>query len=341
MKLGYGLLSGQRAPGDPRSWQDVYEETLVLTEDADRLGIDSVWTTEHHFVDDGYMPSLLVTSAAMAARTTRVRIGTGVLLAPMYHPLRLAEDAATVELLSHGRLVLGVGLGWSATEYSALGADKTRRGRAMEEILPILQQAWSGEPVDHRGDVYTIDPVAVRPTPERPIPVVIGGSQEPAVRRAARLADGFYSPSRRDTFLAQIGFAVDEMERIGRDPSEFWWLNQQTVWVCDDPDRGWEEALPYMNYVWWKYSDMEASAGRGTGPLPEAELDRDAASAMRRQVLIGPAEAIAEQLAEMREAAGVPFDFIARSYFPGMAFEQQREQLARQAEELVPLLADL
>lgn len=341
MKLGYGLLSGQRSPGDPRSWQDVYDETLVLAEDADRLGIDSIWTTEHHFVDDGYMPSLLVMSAAIAARTTRVRIGTGVLLAPMYHPLRLAEDAATVELLSHGRLVLGVGLGWSATEYSALGADKRRRGKAMDEILPILQKAWSGEPVDHQGDVYRLDRVAVRPTPGTRIPVVVGGNLEPAVRRAARLADGFYSPSRRDTFLTQIAQARDEMERVGRDPSGFWWINQQTAWVCDDADEGWEEALPFMNYVWWKYSDMEASAGRGPGPLPEAVLDMDAATAMRRQVLIGPAEQIAEHLAEVRAAAGVPFDFIARSYFPGMPFSQQREQLARQAEELAPLLAEL
>ena len=189
--------------------------------------------------------------------------------------------------------------------------------------------------------MYRLDPVAVRPTPQDPIPLVVGGNLEPAVRRAARLADGFYSPSRRDTFVKQIAYAHDEMERIGRDPSGFWWINQQTVWVCDDADRGWEEALPFMNYVWWKYSDMEASARRGSGPLPEAVLDPDGADAMRRQVLIGPADQIAEQLAEVRTAAGVPFDFIARSYFPGMAFSQQREQLARQAEELVPLLADL
>jgi probable F420-dependent oxidoreductase len=338
MPLGFGLLSAQLRPGET-DWTRTYDETVRLAVEAERLGYTSVWTTEHHFVDDGYMPSLLVVSAALAQATSRIELGTGVILAPMHHPLRLAEDAATVQLLSHGRLVLGLGLGWSEVEYEGLGADARRRGAAMDEILGILPQAWTGEPFRHDGAVYSLPTLGVRPRPPSRIPVVIGGGAEPAIRRAARLADGLFSNATGERFLEQVRWVLDECEQIDRDPATFRFIHYSVLM----PGASRDDALArYRDALWaltWKYSDMEASATRSLPPsapppVPEHSDER----LIGRTAFAGTPDELVAPLRELRDRAGVPVEFVARSHFPMLEWDAQVELMQRLAEDVAPHL---
>lgn len=335
MALGFGLLSGQRVADDPRSWEDVYRELIELTVHVERRGYSSVWTTEHHFVDDGYMPSLLVTSAAMAAVTSRISIGTGVLLAPLHHPIRLAEDAATVQVIANGRLLLGLGLGWSETEFSTFGADITTRGKAMSEILQFLPKAWSGEPFQWEGDVYSYPELAVRPAPSTKIPVIVGGSVDAAVRRAARYADGFFSNAAPARFAAQVEVATEEMERIGRDPSKFRWIYYSVMYPGPR-----DEILEQVWHQVWKYADMEDSATRG-GPIARTPaLTDEGAERLRKRIFGGSPEEIIHMIGTLRDTVGVPVEWVARSHFSDLHYGQQVEIVDRLAQTVMPHLPE-
>jgi probable F420-dependent oxidoreductase len=336
MGLGFGLLSAQLRPGET-DWTRAYDETIRLAVEAERLGFTSVWTTEHHFVDDGYMPSLLVVGAALAQATSRIELGTGVILAPMYHPLRLAEDAATVQLLSHGRLTLGLGLGWNEVEFTGLGADARRRGAAMEEILGILPQAWTGDPFTHHGAVYDLPTLAVRPAPSTRIPILVGGGAEPAIRRAARLADGIFVSSPVAKFVEQVHWVLDECERIGRDPTSFRFIHYSVL--LSGPSR--EAALAhYRDAAWavlWKYSDMGASATRPLPPPSPPPFERPLEDLVRgRATSAGTPDELVEALLDIRAQAGVPVEFVARSHFPLLDYEAQVELMHELAEGVAP-----
>lgn len=178
-RIGVGLWSGQH--GDPR-------DAVVLAADAEEAGFDSFWVTEHHGMPDGYLPAPLTLLAALAPVTRRIELGTGVLLAPLHQPLRIAEDAALVDRLSGGRLLLGLGLGYAEHEYRAFGVDPATRGARLEALVATLRTAWTGEPFSCRE--LGLDDVRVTPVPARRIPVWLGGYAAAAVARAGRIADG-------------------------------------------------------------------------------------------------------------------------------------------------------
>ncbi len=338
MSLGFGLLSAQLRPGEI-DWLRAYDETIRLAVEAESLGLSSIWTTEHHFVDDGYMPSLAVVSGAIAAATSSIEIGTGVILAPLQHPLRLAEDAATVDLLSEGRFILGLGLGWSEIEFEGLGANIKKRGAAMEETLSILRQSWTGQPFHHRGSIYQLPELAVRPAPSFRIPILIGGGAEPAIRRAARLADGIFSNVAPDKLVLQLQWIRDECERIGRDPSELRIVHYSVILPGRSADEAWERYAEHVWHMTWKYSDMEASARRPDPPPPAPDLTEDGRSRLQgRFTVAGSSDEIVATLLGVREQASLPVEFVARSYFATLEYQEQVELMQQLAEEVAPHL---
>jgi alkanesulfonate monooxygenase SsuD/methylene tetrahydromethanopterin reductase-like flavin-dependent oxidoreductase (luciferase family) len=331
MEVGFGLISCQRPAEDARSDQDLYREALELAAEAERLGYDSVWVSEHHFVDDAYMPSVLPVCAAIAARTERIRIGTALLLAPLIDPLRLAEDAFTVDLLSAGRLTLGLGLGWREEEFDALGVPLRERVARLRRAVDVLRTAGAGE---------LVDGVAVTPGPAQPggPPLWIGAMAEPAVRRAGRIADGFMGTEvTPESFGEQVRWAREELERAGRDPDSFTWSLHLPTFAW--PGGGaWERVRDHHWYVTWKYEDMDAARSRTQPAAPTPPLPAAREAELRDSIVMGTPEQVAEQLRAFGDAAGGNLHYIARLYWPGMDPALQREAMAVFAEQVIPLV---
>src|SRR5206468_2629512 len=157
VRIGIGLFTGQMPPGSTQTYAESYRETLELVRLAEALGFDSAWVSEHHGASDGYFPSLLVMLGAFAEATSHIGLGTGVILTPLHDPVRLAEDAATVDQLSGGRLVLGLGNAWREEEFRMFGVPLAERKQRTIETIEILRRAWTGRRFSFDGEIFHFD----------------------------------------------------------------------------------------------------------------------------------------------------------------------------------------
>ncbi len=323
ISLGYGLITCQRHPDQDRGWTSLYAEALELAALAEEVGLDSVWVSEHHFVDDGHLPSSLVLLAAIAARTQRVTLGTGLLLAPLHEPLRVIEDAAVVDQISQGRLVLGLGLGWREEEFEALGVALGERVRRTVGLIELARTAWSGGSVEVRDGVA--EPVVTPAPAQRGGPALwIGALAEPGIRRAARIADGFMATEvTPEELREQVGWVAQERARAGRHEPFTVALHLPTL-----VGATFEEAAALLSYPAWKYEDM-AEARSMSGPLrrptavPAEDLSRLAATS-----LAGSEAEVTERVRAYADAAGGSLHMVARSYLPGLDAAGKRDAVA-------------
>jgi len=209
---------------------------------AEQVGIESMWTIEHVVVPVGYqstypynksgklpmpdnmpMPDPLLPLAFAAAVTKKLRLATGILILPQRHPLYVAKEVATLDVLSGGRTILGIGSGWLKEEFDALGIPFNERGARTNEAIRALRSLWKPEAEAFDGKFYKWAPVESNPKPVQPggVPIVIGGHSEAAARRAGRLGDGFF-PAKGDEEMLRHLFAVmrDEARQAGRDAAK-------------------------------------------------------------------------------------------------------------------------
>jgi probable F420-dependent oxidoreductase len=214
-------------------------EALVRT--ADEVGFDSLWTVEHAVIPVGYrspypysktgrMPGSenapigdpLMALAYAAAISQKLRLATGIVILPQRHPAYVAKEVATLDVLSRGRAILGVGIGWLAEEFEAIGVPFHERAARAEESIRAIRSLWSEAPEPFEGAFFRWEPVESNPKPvQKPgVPIVVGGHVEAAARRAARIGDGFF-PARGG--LAKLPGLLralrDECGKIGRDPT--------------------------------------------------------------------------------------------------------------------------
>ena len=170
----------------------LYDALLAHVVAAEASGVDLVWISERPFVPGAQIPAALPLCAALAVCTQRVRLGAGPLALPLYHPLRVAEDAATLDGLSGGRIELALGLGGAGQAFTGFGVPSRGRGDRLEEGIALMRAAWSGEPVSFDGRHHTVSDVSISPRPvQRPGPPLwVGATANAAVCRAARLGAG-------------------------------------------------------------------------------------------------------------------------------------------------------
>ena len=231
-----------------------YAAALEMAEWAEQRGGVAVIFSEHHGSDDGYLPNPLLMAAAVAARTTTMRIVIASLVGPLHNPLRLAEDLSVLDNLAGGRIDVIISGGYALHEFEMFGISPSQRPERMVHLFETLKKAWTAQPFEHEGR-----PARVTPSPHRTggPPLTMGGSSEAAARRAAHIADAFL-PSETKFW----DYYADECAKIGRhEPGSKTGAASPTVYLAEDVEKGWDEFGPYFLHESTSYGTWGEKAG--------------------------------------------------------------------------------
>ncbi len=325
----FGVVHDLRSPpGSGTPLPRIYGEALEQIEMLDDLGLDLVWFTEHHFLDDGHLPNFVPVAGAVAARTSGIRISTDILLAPFAHPIRLAEDLAVLDNLSGGRMELGIGMGYASHEFRGFGIPQSRRVSLTEELVQILKLAWTGERFSFAGKRYRFEDLLVTPTPvqEGGPPLWIAGMSENAARRAARF-DTHLLPQGAPEVVLEPWRA--ELRSTGRNPDDYRVGIIRSVFVTDDPERDWppiRDAERYRNQVYGRFfaetPDQLSAFDRTQTSIPQGWI-------------VGDEDHCAAELVEFITAFGLT-DVVTWGAPPGMAPSVLNPSLERLVTRVIP-----
>ncbi len=314
-----------------------YREFLEEVELGELLGFDSVWLEEHHGVKDHYWPSPLTGLAGIATRTEQMLLGTDVLILPFYHPVRVAEDAAMLDVMSGGRFILGAAIGYKPDEFALYQTPMEMRGARFEEAITLIKRLWTEECVNFEGRYYQVNELKIEPRPGeagRP-PIWLGGWGELSLKRAADLGDAWLpGPTAnleklleaQKSYRSRLG--EHNMEEAAR-PTPL----TREVLIAKDDRQAREMAERHLLI---SYRD-EYATQRWSHPLIHAEdqaADQFEAICRDRFVVGGP-ETVIGQLRRFQAAFG--FDhLICRLYFPGLPHSFIMDELRLLSREVMP-----
>lgn len=309
---------------------DLYAAIVEQIVGLDRLGLDLVWFTEHHFLDDGYLPSWTPVAGAVAARTRHVRLSSDVCLLPFNHPVRLAEDLAVLDNLSGGRVEVGVGMGYAPHEFRGFGLPVSRRVSLTDEGLEVLRLCFAGEKFSFRGKRYNFEDVTIRPAYVQPggPPLWVAAMSAAGAARAARFACNLLPQGARSAALDPWRAA---MEAAGHDPAAHRVGILRSCLVTDDPDRDWPRVRAAERYRHQIYRSFVPDSGlggvaevAGETPIPQTWV-------------VGNVDhCVAELTAFVREY-GIS-DLVTWAVPPGLRPDQMDESLERFVRDVAPRL---
>lgn len=347
-----GLLFSFRNPEYNRlPWDEFYRNELGLTVYAEELGFDTVWLTEHHFIDDGYSPSLFVIGGAIAAQTKKIRIGTYIVLMPLHDAVFVAEDATAIDIISGGRFDLGLGLGYRPGEFTGLGISMKERGARLSEAAPLIRELLAGGEVNHEGKFYTAKNVKLTPTPvQDPMPIWLAARADAALDRAAK--GGFHlagigAPEH------QLGY-IEALKRHGRNPKDFN-IAQLVVGFCGpDTQSAWDRCSDGLNHMLKNYMQWGIESGDITGedawnvdnlvPSPDQFRQNRQADFFGQPAHIGTPDEVYESLVKYIQSSPeeAPIThLVVMMDLPGVKPEHARESMKLFAEEVAPRLRKL
>ncbi|PEQ12757.1 monooxygenase [Novosphingobium sp. PC22D] len=333
--LTFGYLYDFR---NPPAWHrppaELYAGILDAIVETERLGFGGAWIPEHHLADDGYQTSPMVVLGAVAARTSRIRLGSAIALAPLYDPLRFAEDCAVLDSLSDGRAEMAIAIGYRRREYEAMGLEFKKRGARLDEWLGIVRRLWNGESVDHAGEHFTLKGARLGQLgPSGQVPLFIGGFAPRALDRVARFGDGYFGNAEVcDAYLAALA-------KAGKDPSRARiWLQGLMLVVARDKQAAIDElALHFLHannsYGVWLAED--GAIGLDDPAMKPMDLDSFLASGIMQ--VLTPGEAI-DHFRKLRET--VPVEHFIMGYPPGLAPERFLDYARTFASEVMPAFAE-
>lgn len=332
-KIRFGLWYDFR---NPRQWRQptdrLYAETLDQIAWGDDHGFDDVWLSKHHFIEDGYLPSILPLAAAIAARTKRIRIASGVLLMPFHNPLRLAEDIAVVDVISGGRFEFGVGVGFKHEEFDSFNVAFKECGARTNQSLEIIRRALSGEKVTFKSEFFDFKNIRLTPEPiQKPHPPIwLGGFTPAALRRAARYGDGFTVPGATREVYDQY---VAELKKENRPTDNIRFAS--AVWclvVSNDPEKTFAEAADHVIYQANNYSKWLSAAG--LNPLSEQLQDHEQLRKSGLLQVLAP-DAAVEMIRTFAKAVPITH-FYSWTLPPGLPPQWARTHLELFASKVIP-----